>query len=55
MKKTKNENLFTQDLGNKMIKNKVQRPEISRIIEIKVETAEVRCSKGDCDGDYSPG
>jgi hypothetical protein len=30
-------------------------PEILTILEIDVESPEIRCMKGDCNGDYAPG
>ena len=33
----------------------VNSPEIKSITVLKVESAKIRCSKGDCDQDYAPG
>lgn len=30
-------------------------PKIKSVTVMEVESSDVRCSKGDCDGDYAPG
>jgi hypothetical protein len=30
-------------------------PEILTIVTLDIESPEIRCMKGDCDGDYAPG